>query len=226
MLSLKTNTVHGFIPLKRGAVPESLPGIMATKWQRANQEPLPSPSDESWSQSWIFKPGSHFRLSQRRRRRSVCIKGWLPPFSSYNKNNYRFLYLSRRWSNRKAPKIFGSNHQWQGSWIKGIKQVLKLLFWGTLCSHVKVRYWLWIRGWPVLLTCGQTVIFLKKFQMIIWTFMPNVGFFQFSVQCCSPPSGKDFIVFTLKQRNTCFNGTSQQCDSVTDGAALLLEKYW
>lgn len=198
MLSLKTNTVPCYIPLKSRAIPESLPGIMATKWQRANQEPLPSPSDESWSQSWIFKPGSHFRLSQRRKsRRSVCIKGWLPPFSSYNKNNYRFLYLLQRWSNRKAPKILVLIINDREVGLK----VLKLLFWGTLCSHhVKVRYWLWLSGWPLLLTCGQIVVFLKKFQKVIWTSMPNVGFFQFSIQCCSPASGKDFIVFTFKAK--------------------------
>lgn len=150
MLSLKTNTVHCFIPLKSVAIPESLPGIMATKWQRANQEPLPSPSDESWSQSWIFKPGSHFRLSQRRRRRSVCIKGWLPPFSSYNKNNYRFsIFVAAMEQQKGPPKMLVLIINDRGVGLK-VLLYISYYFWGTFCSHhVKVRYWLWISACPL-----------------------------------------------------------------------------
>lgn len=53
-----------------------------------------------------------------------------------------------------------------------------------------------------------------------------LGFSSFHYTAAHSPLAKTSLSLPLKQRNTCFNETSQQCDGVTAGAALLLEKYW
>lgn len=53
-----------------------------------------------------------------------------------------------------------------------------------------------------------------------------LGFSSFQYNAAHHPLAKTSLSLPLKQRNTCFNATTQQCDSVTDRAALLLEKYW
>ena len=63
-------------PLKSLSTPESLQGN-GFKVPECNQEPgllhHPSPFTESWSRSWIFNTGSHFRMSQDKKGRAFCI---------------------------------------------------------------------------------------------------------------------------------------------------------